>query len=69
MGKKRHFSARGTPVNWDELLLRNKNVVAVGNVPMNAMGDRLGPGGKVIQRADQIKLPPADIETAGGQHR
>lgn len=60
MSRKQHTSARGVKINFDELTRRNPNVIAVGNVKMNARGDRLGPGGKVIRKVEDIpghKLP------------
>lgn len=54
MAKKLHKSARGVTVNFDELNRKNSTVVAVGNARMNARGDRLGPGGQVVQKVEDI---------------
>jgi hypothetical protein len=44
---------RGVEVDFAQHLAENGNMVAVGNARMNARGDLLGPGGKVIKtRAD-----------------
>ena len=51
MARKQHKSARGEFVNFDELTIKYKDVVAIGNAKMNAAGDILGPGGRVIQEA------------------
>lgn len=55
MAKKRHLSARGKEINFDELFMKNQKAVAVtgGGVPMNARGDRLGPGGKIVERVEE----------------
>jgi hypothetical protein len=61
MAKKIHRSARGEAIDFDLLHSRNSGSVAVGNVPMNARGDRLGKGGKILQKVEEIdssKLPP-----------
>lgn len=58
MARRKHVSARGVVINFDELMHKNRNTIAVGNVLMNAQGDRLGPGGKVIKKV-------ADLHAAG----
>jgi len=63
MVRKQHTSAKGVPINFDELTRKNSTVLAVGNVRMNARGDRLGPSGKVIQKVEDIpsyKRPDPD---------
>ena len=50
--RKIYRSANGTPVELDKLIMRNETTVAVGNVRVNARGDELGPGGKIIKRKD-----------------
>jgi len=54
MAKKIHRSARGSVVNFDELARLNSDVVAIGNANLNAQGDRLGKGGKVIRKVSDI---------------
>lgn len=54
MARKRHLSARGVAINFDELLRQNQHTVAVGNANVNARGDRLGPGGKIIETDEEI---------------
>lgn len=45
----------GKEFDMDKLLQQNQTAPAVGNARMNARGDKLGPGGKVIQtREDQV---------------
>ena len=67
MAKKQHYSARGAVVNFDELSRKNSKVIAVGNGRMNARGDRLGAGGKIIRKIEDVpinKLPRSDHEYA-----
>lgn len=46
-------SMRGVEVDFAFHLAQNEDMVAVGNARMNARGDILGPGGKVVMtRAD-----------------
>lgn len=51
-GRKIYRSANGTPVELDKLIMRNETTVAIGNVRVNARGDELGPGGKIIKRTE-----------------
>ena len=52
MGKYR--TMQGKEVDMDKLMLKNEMMPAVGNVRMNARGDELGPGGKVIKTREEI---------------
>ena len=54
MAKKIYRSTKGQEINFDLLARENQNVVAVGNANLNARGDRLGPGGKIIETAEEI---------------
>lgn len=48
-----HKSAKGRVVNFDELAHKNATTIAVGNANLNARGDLVGPGGKIIETAEQ----------------
>jgi hypothetical protein len=52
MGKYR--TMQGKEVDMDKLMLKNEMMPAVGNVRMNARGDELGPGGKVVKTREEI---------------
>ncbi len=54
MAKKIHRSARGAVINFDELARLNPEVVAIGNANLNAQGDQLGEGGKIIRKVSDI---------------
>lgn len=43
-------SNRGVPVDMDALLASNQNIMAIGNMRVNAAGDVLGSRGEVIQK-------------------
>lgn len=49
-----HRTARGVPIDMDRIRLANENVIAVGNMKVNARGDQLGAGGKVVKTRQQI---------------
>jgi hypothetical protein len=51
---KIYNTAMGKRVDLDSILLKNEEVIAVGNMKVNARGDLLGPGGKVIKTRDQV---------------
>jgi hypothetical protein len=52
--KQIYKSARGKEVDMIRLVKQNEMAVAVGNAKVNARGDKLGPGGKIIKTREQI---------------
>lgn len=50
---KMYRSAMGKPIDLDMIRLANEDVIAVGNMRVNARGDELGPGGKVVKTRSQ----------------
>lgn len=46
---KIYRSAKGTPINMEELRAQNEDRIASGNMQVNARGDRLGKGGEIVQ--------------------
>lgn len=81
--KKAYRTAQGQTIDFDSLRSMNESVIAVGNMKVNAKGDELGPGGKVIRTRDQVmrdyyalKTPvavdenlPAEIEAQQQAHQ
>ena len=53
-GKKQIRSLRGKVVDMDLLRKRNELTPAMGNARVNARGDELGPGGKIIRKREEI---------------
>lgn len=49
-----HVSMRGKVVDMNKLINDNENTIAVGNMKVNARGDELGPGGKIIRKKEQV---------------
>ena len=45
---------RGKTVDMDLLRKRNELTPAVGNARVNARGDELGPGGKIIKKREEV---------------
>jgi hypothetical protein len=53
MGRKVK-SANGKLIDLDNLRLMNEKTIAVGNMKVNARGDQLGQGGKIVQTRNQV---------------
>tara|TARA_B110000240_G_C13377720_1_gene401082 strand:+ start:67 stop:459 length:393 start_codon:yes stop_codon:yes gene_type:complete len=53
-GQKTYRSMQGKNVDMDMLRQRNELTVAVGNARVNARGDELGPGGKIIRKKEEL---------------
>lgn len=51
---KMYRSALGKPIDMDQLRLNNEDVIAVGNMKVNARGDELGPGGEVLRSRNEV---------------
>ena len=54
MVRKVYRSMQGKIVDMELLYKANELVPAVGNARMNARGDELGPGGKIIRKREEI---------------
>lgn len=54
MAKKEYVSMRGKVVDLELLKKVNELVPAVGNAKVNARGDELGPGGKIVRKREDI---------------
>lgn len=53
MGKT-YTSMRGKEIDMEKLTLRNELIPAVGNLKVNARGDQLGPGGKIVKTKEEL---------------
>lgn len=47
-------SMQGKEVDMHKLIMQNELTVAVGNAKVNARGDELGPGGKIIKKREEV---------------
>lgn len=45
---------QGKEIDMAKLAAQNELTVAVGNVKVNARGDELGPGGKIIRKREDV---------------
>ena len=67
---KAYRTMRGREVDFEKLSLRNENTPAVGNMRVNARGDELGAGGKIVRTREQILADyyqnnPRSVDTVG----
>lgn len=53
-GRKIYRTAQGKNIDLDLLISRNELTPAVGNARVNARGDELGPGGKIIKKREDV---------------
>ena len=49
-----HRSMRGKVVDMDLLRKKNELTPAIGNARVNARGDLLGPGGKIVKKREEM---------------
>jgi len=49
-----YTSVRGKEIDMEKLTLRHEKTPAVGNMKVNARGDELGDGGKIIRTREQV---------------
>ena len=53
-GRKVYKSMQGKQVDMDLLRQKNELTPAVGSARVNARGDELGPGGKIIRKREDV---------------
>jgi hypothetical protein len=54
-------TALGKEIDMGKLIRQNELVPAVGNAKVNARGDKLGPGGKIIARREELQTAANQI--------
>lgn len=52
--KNRHKTARGTNFDMEAFTQNNQKQIALGNMNVNARGDLLGPGGKIVKKREEV---------------
>jgi len=62
-----YTSVRGKEIDMEKLSLRHEKTPAVGNMRVNARGDELGEGGKVIRTKEQV-LQEFYAQNPGAMH-
>lgn len=58
-------TAKGKIIDMDKIKLSNETVTAVGNMKINARGDKLGPGGKIIAGRNQVMDRVYAVDSGG----
>ena len=58
-----HRSMQGKEIDMTKLVNQNEMTVAVGNVKVNARGDELGPGGKIVKKREEVLREPSGFGT------
>jgi len=53
--RKVYTSAQGKPVDMEKLRNQNETSIAVGNARVNARGDEIGPGGKIVRKREDLQ--------------
>ena len=53
-GRKVYRTMQGKQIDLDLLIKRNELTPAVGNAKVNARGDELGPGGKIVRKKEEV---------------
>jgi hypothetical protein len=51
--RKTYRTMQVKEIDLDKLRIKNETVIAVGNAKMNARGDELGPGGKIVRKREE----------------
>lgn len=54
MTNQTYRSRSGKIIDVSQILLQNEDVIAIGNMKVNARGDELGRGGRVVRTREQI---------------
>lgn len=67
--KKQHRTMRGKQVDMDLLRKRNELTPAVGNAKVNARGDEIGPGGKIIKKREELVAEHYAVANASQQRQ
>jgi outer membrane biosynthesis protein TonB len=51
---KIYTTMQGRRIDVDKLRARNEQVRAIGNMPVNARGDQIGAGGKIVKTREEV---------------
>lgn len=50
----KYKTMQGKEIDMDKLMTQNELMPAIGNVRVNARGDELGQGGKIIRKREEV---------------
>jgi hypothetical protein len=51
---KKYRTMRGRELDMDKLMTQNELMPAIGNARVNARGDELGPGGRIVKKREDV---------------
>jgi hypothetical protein len=54
--RKTYRTMQGKEIDLDKLRIKNEMTLAVGNAKMNARGDEIGPGGKIVKKREESSV-------------
>lgn len=66
----KYRTMQGREIDLEKLMRQNETMPAIGNMRVNARGDELGPGGKIIRKKEEImneyyeSNPKAQVQTS-----
>ena len=60
----KHTTYRGATIDMDSMRRENEKTPALGNMGVNAKGDKMGRGGTVTKTADQIARENHRVQTS-----
>lgn len=63
-------TSKGNTIDMNKFVNKNELTMAIGNVKVNARGDKLGPGGKILKTVEEIQTAtgvPAQIRVQTNQ--
>ena len=66
----KYKTAHGKSIDIDKLRLTNERTIAVGNMKVNARGDQLGQGGKIVATRNELMNQQYKLHSPviGGNH-
>lgn len=47
---------QGKEIDMDKLRIKHETTLAVGNAKMNARGDEIGPGGRIVRKREESSV-------------
>ena len=50
----KYRTMQGREIDLEKLMRQNELMPAIGNMKVNARGDELGPGGKIVRKKEEI---------------
>lgn len=64
---KVYKTAQGKGLDMEKLRLKNETTQAIGNMNVNARGDQLGPGGKIVRPREEVVNAHYRVDNPNGK--